>query len=423
MQTILLSVFILSALAFGQSKPLIMEHADSLSVERGRSYLLLQGGVRFRHDSVQLRTERAVWDKNLDMVRCEGGFLFLHPKGSLQSRSGEYYRKDQKAFASGSVVARDSANEGAYYGERAVYDRKNDFLDLQVAPVLYRFEKDTVKHTIDTTKIVAQHITYQKKSGLATAMGAVRVTRGDLVVTCDSGWFDQKKGLMTLKGHPVCVLKENKLSGDSMHIVLDGQKLKTVRVIRNAFGVQDDKPKNGDPLKHTEVRGDTLFAEFANDKMKSLFVSVSAHGEFWEADLKDYVNKMSGNLLTLRFEDGHMQEARVMGSAKSTYWYPDKMRLISGRNEAMGDSILVTFDSSKVQRLRIKGKLANGVFYDLSKKNGKGSTLGSSLDSLSKAGATSHPSDSTRTAPTKPIFGIPFMKPMPPKSESGVLKK
>jgi lipopolysaccharide export system protein LptA len=360
--------FSLCAMAFAQSKPLLMEHADSLSVERGRGFLLLRGDVRFRHDSVQVRTERAMWNKNADVVHCEGGFLFLHPKGSMKANAGEYRRKSEIAEGIGSIVARDSNGEAAYFGERAIYNRKTEFLDLISAPVVHRYTKDTVKHKTDTLIIRARHIIYDRKRDLASAFGNVRITQGDLVVTCDTGWFDKKNNKLSLVGKPKCQLKDNQLSGDSMHIVLAGDKLKTVRVVKNALGVQDETPKNGDPLKHTQVTGDTLFAEFDGDKMKSIYVTVGAEGKFWEEDLKNYVNKMTGQTLALAFQDGQMQNARVLGSAKSTYWYTDKKRVISGRNEALGDTIFVTFDSSKVKRLRINGNMATGVFYDLSKK-------------------------------------------------------
>lgn len=394
-------VFLLLLVAniFAQTKPLMMEHADSLSVERSRGFLLLKGNVRFRHDSVQFRTERATWNKNQESVHCEGGFLFLHPKGSLKANSGDYRRKEERADALGDVVARDSSGDGAYFGARAIYDKKNEFLDLIASPILHRYVRDTVKKTVDTMKIEARRITYSRKTEMAVAYGRVRMTRGDLVVTCDTGWFDQKNGKLALVGRPTCNLKENRLTGDSMFIVLDGDKLKTVRVIRNALGTQDEKPKNGDPIKHTRVQGDTLFAEFDGDKMKRIFVSVGALGEFWEEDLKKYVNKMSGNSLALAFQDGLMQDARVLGSAKSTYWYTDKNRVISGRNEAVGDTIFVGFDSSKVKRLRVNGNLANGVFYDLSKGKNK-----IKADSLSKATP-----DSTKRA--MPAFLRPRKQP------------
>ena len=67
--------------AFAQSSPLIMKHADVLNVARTYGTLLLEGKVSFVHDSIQFRTQRATWNKNIEVVQCDGGFLFTHPSG------------------------------------------------------------------------------------------------------------------------------------------------------------------------------------------------------------------------------------------------------------------------------------------------------------------------------------------------------
>jgi hypothetical protein len=60
-----------------QSSPLIMRHADSLSVARTRGSLLLQGKVHFIHDSIQFKTQRAIWNRDIDMVSVMVAFYLL----------------------------------------------------------------------------------------------------------------------------------------------------------------------------------------------------------------------------------------------------------------------------------------------------------------------------------------------------------
>ena len=95
---------------FAQSSPLIMKHADSLAVARKRGSLLLQGRVLFVHDSVRFRTQRATWNKDSEVVQCDGGFLFTHPSGYIQASNGIYRKKQALATASGNVVSGDSLN-------------------------------------------------------------------------------------------------------------------------------------------------------------------------------------------------------------------------------------------------------------------------------------------------------------------------
>ena len=105
-------LLLLASTAFSSS-PLIMKHADNLNVARTRGILNLQGSVFFVHDSIEFRTEYATWNKDAEMVTCNGGFLFTHPSGYIQAQEGIYQKKNSMATARGDVNAGDSTNWSA----------------------------------------------------------------------------------------------------------------------------------------------------------------------------------------------------------------------------------------------------------------------------------------------------------------------
>jgi hypothetical protein len=78
-------LLLLVSTAFSSS-PLIMKHADSLSVARTRGILQLQGRVLFIHDSIEFRTQKAMWNKDAEMVTCNGGFLSRTPPVTSRRR-------------------------------------------------------------------------------------------------------------------------------------------------------------------------------------------------------------------------------------------------------------------------------------------------------------------------------------------------
>ena len=82
----LLCLLLFVTIGFSQTKPLIMKHADSLAAMKRSGYLLLKGYVHFVHDSVQFKTMRATWNRNADIVQCEGDFLFTHPNGFIKAK-------------------------------------------------------------------------------------------------------------------------------------------------------------------------------------------------------------------------------------------------------------------------------------------------------------------------------------------------
>lgn len=356
-----------------QTSPLIMKHADSLAVARKRGTLLLQGRVHFVHDSVQFRTQRAFWNKDAEMVQCSGGFLFTHPSGYINAHNGQYQKKSGLATASGDVHAGDSANTYLFTGEYLEYDREKEILTMPSKPKLFQFEKQK-KGNIDTVTISAKRIIYNKGVAFAEAFDSVRVTQKEMVVTCDTGYFDRKNNWLSMKGHPTCDLKNYHLTGDSIFLVLDstGKSLKSALVIRNAHGVQHENPKRNAPGSVTEAFGDTLYAEFSKDKIERLYVNLNARGFFYETDLKEYRNLMDGDRLDLYFNQGKMDKAVVSGKAQSTYFYVKKDRSVAGKNEAAGDTIHILFDAQKnaVKSLRLLGggTMASGRYIDMEKE-------------------------------------------------------
>lgn len=386
-----------------QTSPLIMKHADSLSVARKRGTLVLHGRVHFVHDSVQFKTQRAIWNKDGEVVQCEGGFKFMHPSGFMDADRGVYQKKQNMASASGNVRAGDSAHTYYITGEFMQYNREQEILNITLEPVLYQFEKkkdgteDSVVITSRTmtydkgkslasargdVKIVQKEVTlsadmmnYQRNRDFAEAFNHVKMVQNDMVVTCDTGYFDRRNNWISMKGNPTCDLKGYHLTGDSIFLVLDstGNSLKSALVIRNAHGVQQEDARHNNPGRVTEAFGDTLFALFENNKIEHLYVNLNARGFFYETDLKDYRNLMDGNRLDMFFKKGKMDHAVVAGNAQSTYFYVKNDRSVSGKNEAAGDTIHILFDAQKnaVKSLRLLGNptMASGRYVDMEKEN------------------------------------------------------
>lgn len=421
-------MLLMPSIGFTQSSPIIMRHADSLAVARKRGTLLLHGRVHFVHDSVQFRTQRAQWNKDSEMVQCDGGFLFTHPSGYIDAKNGTYRKKAGIAMASGDVHAGDSAHTYYFTGEYLEYDKTNEILTMPAKPVLRQFEKRKDGGE-DTLTIVARRIVYDKKNGNADAEGDVtitqkdvtissdimnynkkddfaqafnhvKLTQKDMVVTCDTGYFDRKNNWLSMKGNPACDLKNYHLTGDSIFLVLDsaGKSLKSALVIRNAHGIQHEDPKKNAPGSVTEAFGDTLYAEFEGNKIVRLYVNLNARGFFYETDLQEYRNLMDGDRLDLYFKKGKMDKAVVSGKAQSTYFYVKKDRSVAGKNEASGDTIHILFDAQKnaVKSLKLlgNGAMASGRYVDLEKE--RRNREAALKDSLMRADSLASQADFTK---------------------------
>ncbi len=374
------------ACVFAQTSPLIMKHADNLEVARVRGNLLLQGKVHFVHDSLDFKTEKATWNKDAEVLQCEGGFLAAHPSGYIRAQSGVYQKKQGIATAKGKVSAADSQKTYMFTGEYLVYDREKEILTMPDKPRLYQFEKKK-DGKIDTVVIEAKKIIYNKGDSYAEAFQNVKVTQDDMVVTCDTGYFNRKDNWLSMKGNPTFDMKNYHLTGDSIFLELDsaGKSLKSALVIRNAHGVQKEEGKRNAPGSVTEAFGDTLYAAFNDNKIERLYVNLNARGFFFETDLPDYRNLMDGNRLDMYFNEGKMDRAVVSGKAQSTYFYVKKDRSVAGKNEAAGDTINILFDAQKnaVKSLKLlgRGTMASGRYIDMEKEQRNKKALLDKVDS------------------------------------------
>ena len=376
---IIVPVLLMFVTAFAQTKhlptariekgtmPLVMEHADSLAAMRKAGHLFLQGNVRFKHDSVEFRAERARWDRTTDAVFSDGGFDFRYPSGNIKAIRGQYTRKDNLAIAEGNAEARDSENKGAFFGEKIIYNRNTEFLEIPDKPLAHYYFTD--KGKLDTIAIRSKTMTYDQREQIAIAADSVVITKRDVLITGDTSFYNQKEGFLTLKGKPICRMSDYVVSGDSMFVKLQNNEVESILVIENAHGTQTTAARGKTPAQHSEVFGDTLFLAVKNNKAQNLYVNVNAKGLFYEVDLPDYVNKMNGDRLDISFNAGQMKLAEVQGNANSTLFYISTNRKLDGKNESSGKSILIMFDSTQVSKIKVEGNLASGIYYDMSKNN------------------------------------------------------
>jgi len=150
---------------------------------------------------------------------------------------------------------------------------------------------------------------------------------------------------------------------------LQKNEVEFILVVENAHGAQQTAATAEKPAQYSDVFGDTLFLAVKNNKAQSLYVNLNAKGLFYEEDLPDYVNKMNGSRMDISFEEGKMKLAEIKGDASSLLFSVSNSRKVEGKNESSGDTIFVAFDSSHVSKVKVRGNLASGIYYDMTKKN------------------------------------------------------
>lgn len=454
--------------------PLIMENADHFEGYRSRGEYILSGKVRFRHGELRLETERAVWQKDRNIVICEAGMRLTRNGALLTAERGTYDKNLGQATAQGKVFMRDSSGEVAATGQSIVYMRFRHTATLTGDPEVRRFypKKDSGRgdsarpaakppgpvpgkpavaegkigrnplsrgpgnlqdtHAArpaadsggpDTLSIKGDVMTYDDSLRVAVADGRVRIDRDKLHITCKKAEYHETTDSLFLLGEPQVVVDDNQVKGEIMRLGMHGEEIKSLLVKGKAQAHSVEPATDSSAARQSDVKGDSLFLAFKEKAIDSVQVFKNANGAYFDVDQPDYVNKMSGDYMVLRFVKKQVASANVLGGsaggAKSTYYHFER-RQLKGKNDAEGDTIDFAFKDGRVEEVLVKGS-AKGTYFG-QKQNAKGSAPADSGNPAKPARPAVSVSDSleVKATPTPgPAAGKPAPAPVRPPAAGG----
>jgi lipopolysaccharide export system protein LptA len=366
-----IAVFFLAA-ARRPSPPLIMENADRLEGVRSTGEYILSGNVRFRHGDLRLETQRALWERVHNRVTAETAMRITHHGSLLTADRGMYDREADRALAEGHVNMRDSSGEVIATGDRLDYDRVRRVAVLSGNPVARRFYPVRMvypggdstlipeERPADTLTIRALKLRYNDSTGVSEAEGNVVITRRDLRITCGRAEYRQKQDSLILHESPIATVEDSEIKGKVIRMSMVGEELRGLRVRGQAEATSFEKATDSTSARNSKVTGDSLFAAFKAGGIDSVEVFTRAEGTYWEVKRPEYVNRMNGDYMVMRFHDREAREADVHGSARSTYYHFEGDTL-KGRNRAEGQAITMAFTDGKIGEVLVQGA-ASGVY-------------------------------------------------------------
>jgi lipopolysaccharide export system protein LptA len=444
-----------------------MENADRFEGYRSRGEYVLVGKVRFRHGELRLETERAVWQKDRNIVFCESGMRITRRGALLTAERGTYDKNLGQAAAQGNVFMRDSAGEVTATGQSIVYMRFKHQATLTGNPEVRRLypKKDSAKadsakasapaqapalaaakspkpakasgaksnaeegnrkvtpsmaaadsshEAPDTLSIKGDIMTYDDSLQVAVADGNVRIDRDKMHITCKKAEYHDPTDSLFLLGQPQVTVDDNRIQGEIMRMGMHGEEIKSLLVKGAAQAHSLEPATDTSAARQSDVKGDSLFLAFKEKSIDSVQVFKNADGAYFDVDKPDYVNKMSGDYMVLRFNGKQVASANVLGgagTAKSTYYHFEKKQL-KGRNDAEGDTIDFAFKAGKIEEVMVKGS-AKGVY--LGEKQGKssgGAESGTPADTV-KAAAPAAPAPAQAPGKTAPAEAPKSAAPAP----------
>ena len=300
-------------------EPIQLLNADysELRMEEDNVMLNLVGNVVFKHGDLNLRSNRAVWYRTAGQVVFIDSVTIEDPDQTLNADRVTYHRNSRKVVADGDVVLLSKKEDAKITGEHGEYDRAVKLVVFTESPsLILRPDKG------DSSVVVrGERLEYCVDERKGLAKENVRIAKADMSATCDEAEWISSEQKIILRGDPEAEKQSDRLSGETMHMFIQEDKI-------NRIDVDGDARASHLEIINS-VTQDTRESFLASKKM--VF--------FWE--------------------DEKLKKVRACGNATSIYFPQSSSgsgeRISQDRNEASGDTIDLFFAGERLEEVLIKG--------------------------------------------------------------------
>ncbi len=312
----------------------------------------LRGNVRVIQDTVTMTAPHGFYDGNSKTAFGDGGVTLNNRHMTISADSGRYLTEEKKAFFSRNMMVVDSASvllarEGTYdqnkrkaecrwnvkvrsktdntiiYGNFLEHFDENNYTRIPDEPRLVQV--DTANGIIDTLIIVSKLMeSYDDSTKRFIATDSVRLMRGQTAARAGKGTYYSGRDRILLESSPIVWYEQNQLTGDTIVMTLKQRKLDRLFVRGNAFATSQSDSMT--TTRFNQLTGRDLTMEFREGKLRRIVVEKTATSLYYiyEEHTANGANKSSGDVITLLFSGGRLQDINVVGGVQG-YYYPEKM--------------------------------------------------------------------------------------------------
>ncbi len=338
----------------------VMVYCDRAIQYPARNSAFLEGNVRIVDDTVTLFTDQGFYNGNTRILDGEGNLVLDDGVSRLTADFGKYFidekmaefwenvvvvdpagivytdhlihrRDKQLSRATGNVRVVDPDRGTTIYGEDLEYDSESGYSKMKELPVLVHIDT-TDTGRIDTLIVKSNIMESLIDDDVRTfiAIDSVEIHRADLSARGTKTIYFVDEDELSLTGTPILWYQDNQITGDSIHVRLENQRLKSLEVYERSFVISKSDIRY--PDRFNQLTGSTLTMWFHEDEIEMVEVHDQATSVYYlyEDLLPNGVNHVTGDKITLRFIESEIHELKIEGGIEGKY-YPEN--IIRGREQ------------------------------------------------------------------------------------------
>lgn len=255
------------------------------------------------------------------------------------------------SWCSGNVRVRNKTDRSMLFGDSLFHDAVRAYSNIPRNPLLLHVdstrEDSLANWKYDTTFVSARSMeALRLHQETYLAHDSVRVVRNDLQARCGEGAFFRSNDVIGLGKNPIVWYNSTQLTGDSLTIYLDHNKLSRIVDERSAFSLTCRDSLH--PKRFDQLAGSRLTMQFRADSLRSIRVEKNAQSIYfgYEEHRARGANRISGDTIVIDIALNKPDKVYTLGGGEGLY-SPEK---IVRKNEL--DFRLSGFDNREAERPR-----------------------------------------------------------------------
>jgi lipopolysaccharide export system protein LptA len=338
----------------------IVVYCDRAIHYPARNSAYLEGNVRVVDDTLTLFADQGYYNGDTRVLDGEGNLILDDGVTHLTANFGKYYldekiaefwehvvvddpagiiysdqlvhRRDEAfSTATGNVRVVDRDRGTVVYGQLLEYDSHSGYSSMHESPVLVHIDT-TETGEIDTLVVKSRIMesVFEDEARMFIAIDEVQMNRAELSARGTMATYFVDMDELNLTGSPIVWYQENQITGDSIHVKLEDQRLRTLEVYNRSFAISRSDSRY--PDRYNQLTGVELTMWFTDDKIERIEVREQATSLYYlyEDFFPNGVNHVTGDTVTLYFVDGEIDELKIIGGIEGTY-HPEN--LVRGREQ------------------------------------------------------------------------------------------
>lgn len=292
--------------------------------------VLLTGQVKIYDGKRTLFADRVDYSGTEKIEKAKGHVLLQTKNKELYADELIYDQKREFASAKGHIRIVDLIENAELLGHVGSYDRISDYSKIEVDPILVMI--DSLSGDTLTVRGLVMEAWGQTQRFLAT--DSVMIEKKELKAICRKALYDSQAEKLYLRLSPVVWQNEQRMSGDSIDIQLNGVDFGG-GVIRGRAEVL-----TVDSTREDRLKGQIIELIASQDTMRKIIVSAQASSLYHIKDQEtgeEGINSVEGDRIEMTFEQGELERIKVTslpGQSSGIYKPVDKKKMSFSRKKS-----------------------------------------------------------------------------------------